>query len=81
MTGAKYRSGSWKKKFVNRADGLKIIYKRERNTKSRCICGRLLSGVKTVGKKTEKTVSRKYGGRFCAKCARRLVIEGVRGAR
>ena len=79
MTGAKYRSGSWKKKAVNRGKKLKILYKRGRNAKPRCVCGRLLIGVKAVGKKTEKKVSRKYGGRFCARCARRLMIESVRG--
>jgi large subunit ribosomal protein L34e len=81
MTDAKYRSRSWKRKKVRRGEKIKVIYKRERIIKSRCICGRLLPGVKTVGNVTKKRVSRPYGGRLCTKCTRRLMIESARGAK
>jgi ribosomal protein L34E len=81
MTKAQYRSGSWNKKKVKRKGEIKILYKRKRVQKSRCVCGRPLPGVKQDGPATKKRVSRPFGGHFCAKCAKRMIIESARGAK
>jgi large subunit ribosomal protein L34e len=81
MTNAKYKSRSWKRKSVRRGGEIKIMYKRSRIVKSRCICGRPLPGVKSTGNSiTEKRVTRPFGGSLCAKCMRRMIIQDVRGA-
>ena len=80
MTKAQYKSRSWKRKSVRRGGEIKIMFKRSRIARSRCICGRALPGIKTTGSSTQKTVTRPFGGNLCAKCMRRMVIEDARGA-
>ncbi len=80
MSKAQYRSRTWKKKVVRRTGEVRILFKRKRIDRSRCICGRLLTGVCSTGRSTKKKTSRPYGGSLCTKCARRLVIEDARGA-
>jgi len=80
MTKAKYKSRAWKKKVVRRSGEVKILFKRKRIDRSRCICGRLLTGVKLEGSSTKKKVSRPYGGSLCTKCARRMIVQDARGA-
>lgn len=57
-----------------------LKFKRRRAEGSRCECGRLLAGVKGTGAKSEKTVSRKYGGGLCPRCLRKLITMKAIGA-
>ena len=81
MTKAQYKSRSWKRTKKKRAKGVVIKYKRKRAEKSKCECGSLLSGIRKSGAKSEKKVSRKYGGRLCPKCLRKLVLTKATGAK
>lgn len=80
MSQAKYKSRAWKRKVVRRSTGVKILFKRDRVSRSRCICGRPLAGVRTTGTTTQKRTTRPFGGNLCAKCMRRMIIEDARGA-
>lgn len=78
MTGAQYRSRSWRRLKKSGTHGPTMRYERRGADVARCSCGRVLTGVQVKGAKSRKNVSRPYGGALCAICTRRLMIEKAR---
>jgi len=87
MVRGMYRSRSLKRKQVRVPGGKSVMhYKRKKTSKHVCAeCGALLSGVPRgnphqIGKlsKTDKTVSRPYGGYLCPSCLRKMLRDKVR---
>ena len=72
-----------RKIFVKTPSRTKVVYKNRRPSKARCAnCGIDLQGIKALiaskmknTPKTQKNVSRRYGGKLCSKCSRKLIIE------
>jgi len=80
MTKAQFKSRSWKKFKKKTSKGVIIKFKRKRAEGSKCECGKLLSGVKKKGATSEKSVSRKHGGKLCPKCLRKIITLKTIGA-
>ncbi len=72
------KNRSRKKTSRKTPKGAKIIYFRGKKAKTHCAaCKVVLAGV-TAGSKTEKTVSRKFGGNLCHSCSEFVIKESVR---
>jgi large subunit ribosomal protein L34e len=87
MVRGMYRSRTLKRKFTRVPSGESVIhYKRKKTSHHVCAeCGALLGGIprgtpRQIGKlsKSEKTVSRPYGGYLCAQCLKRKLIAEAR---
>lgn len=74
----KNRSSKYKKIARKTPKGTKEIYVLRKETKASCaICKKALAGV-GCGSRTEKTVSRKFGGNLCHTCTERVIKEMAR---
>ncbi|MBN1786197.1 MAG: 50S ribosomal protein L34e [Candidatus Methanofastidiosa archaeon] len=87
MVRGMYRSRSLKRKQVRIPSGTSVIhYKRKMTSKHKCAeCGTQLGGIprgtpNQIGKtsKSERTVSRPYGGYLCASCLKKKIRNEVR---
>jgi len=88
MPRGMYKSKSLRK-IYRKTPGSRVVvhYKKRKPNKARCAgCGALLSGVprerpyKMMNMpKTKKRPERPYGGYYCSKCMRKILIEKVRG--
>lgn len=75
----KNRSTRYKKMPRKTTKGTKFIFvRRKAAAKSSCaVCKRQLAGV-SFGSKTEKSVSRKFGGHLCHVCSMRVIKDALR---
>ncbi len=87
MVRGMYRSRSLKRKYTRVPGGESVLhYKRKKTAHHKCAeCGSLLNGVPRgnpheISKfaKSEKTVSRPYGGYLCHSCLKRLMLTKAR---
>ncbi|MHC1604853.1 MAG: 50S ribosomal protein L34e [Candidatus Methanofastidiosia archaeon] len=87
MVRGMYRSRSLKRKFTRVPGGKSVIhYERGKTSPHKCgNCGALLSGIPRgtphqISKlaKSQKTVSRPYGGYLCSSCVKNMIKEKVR---
>ena len=75
----KDRSKTRRKRVRKTSRGRKEIYLKPVKQKVSCaICKVVLAGVGVTGSRTEKSVSRKFGGNICHTCLERIVKESVR---
>jgi len=88
MPRGMYRSRTLRRVYRKTpSSGVVIHYKKRKPKKSRCAsCGNLLSGVPRERpykmmklSKTKKRPERPYGGYYCSKCMRKILIEKFRG--
>lgn len=87
MVRGMYRSRSLKRKYTRVPGGKSVLhYKRRKTSYHKCAqCGALLGGVPRgnpaqIGKfsRSERTVSRPYGGYLCSACLKRMLISKAR---
>ncbi len=71
----KNRSKKYRRVPRKTSKGTKIVFIRRRGLKASCaICKANLAGV-GLGSKTQKSVSRKFGGHLCHACTSRIIKE------
>lgn len=87
MVRGMYRSRSLKRSFARVPSGNSVLhYKRKKTSPHTCAeCGAKLSGIprgtpRQIGKlsKSDKTVSRPYGGYLCPACIKRKLVAEAR---
>ena len=86
MAGRKHKSRTYRRIFTKTPSGTVIHYKKRKPSKAKCaVCKKVLLGVASERKykmmnmpKSQKRVSRKYGGNLCSKCARKKIISEAR---
>ncbi len=83
-----YKSRSLRRVYRKTPSNKVVVnYKKRKPKKKRCAgCGALLKGVARERPykmmkmpKTKKKVQRPYGGYYCSKCMRKVLIEKARG--
>ncbi len=85
MVAPRLRSRSLRRVKVRTTKGVKIHYrKRNRGVEKCAICKKPLNGIPRLTNskfarlnKSQKTVSRAYGGYLCARCLRKKILEEV----
>lgn len=78
MVLPKNRSTKYRKITKKVSKGTKVVYLKRKKIKVSCaICKSALAGI-TAGSKTEKSVSRKFGGHLCQKCTTYVIKEASR---
>ncbi len=88
MPRGMYKSRTLRRVY-RKTPGSRVVvhYKKRKPKKARCTgCGALLKGVARERpykmmklSKTKKRPQRPYGGYYCSKCMRKILIEKVRG--
>lgn len=74
----KNRSKKYRKMTRKTTNGSKPVFQRRKSFSASCaLCKRKLAGVRP-GSRTEKSVSRKFGGHLCQACCERIIKEAVR---
>lgn len=75
----KNRSTKYRKISRKTTHGAKIVFLKRKKTGASCgVCGAQLAGIKRGGSKTQKSVSRMFGGSLCHKCSERVIKEAMR---
>ena len=74
----KNRSRKYRNLKRKTAKGTKTVYKLSKSFVASCaVCKKGLAGIR-AGSRTEKTVSRAFGGNLCHSCTERVITEVVR---
>lgn len=79
MVMPRYRSRSKRRVFVKTPKDTKLTYRNRKPSVAHCgSCGAVLKGIPCVRSqelcKSERTVSRPYGGVLCSKCMRKEIV-------
>ncbi len=78
MSLPKERSGKYRKMKRKTARGAKSVFLKRKKAGAACaVCRANLAGVGT-GSRTEKSVSRKFGGHLCHACTARIIRDATR---
>jgi ribosomal protein L34E len=76
----KNRSTKYRQRVRKTSRGSKTVYLKPKNVGTpRCaVCKSVLSGISAKGSRTQKSVSRIYGGRLCHSCTAKVVVNVAR---
>ncbi|MBU0586023.1 hypothetical protein KJ780_00770 [Candidatus Micrarchaeota archaeon] len=79
MTLPKNRTRKYNVKVRKTNKGSKKVYSRPKKKGGVCaLCSTKLAGISISGSKTEKSVSRIFGGSLCHSCTEQIIKESVR---